>query len=207
MKRNMSGRAGIIWSRTRKATRCVSSRGDDIIVSAVAKRFGIPLAAVRDLVSLEIEQLRDRDREGDRIPPNQMVPAEFQRHELGAAKIASFNSEVEESYVSFLDEFDSALLVTAEHEAGIRRHPTFQKYVEMSRAGHEPPYIYVTSGDREGVYVSTNRRRTLTAQELGKRIRGWHSVINAETNLPLKYGDVIRAYQAEKTVRQTQSGH
>ncbi|MBN3760867.1 hypothetical protein [Burkholderia sp. Ac-20365] len=161
-------------------------------VGKVMERFGLPRRAVHDLVSLSIEALRDRDRH--LVWSNMMEPSEFPRHELGTAKIDAYICDPMECYTEYLDEFDAKDLVTSETEDGIRKHRTYARYVEMALEGHEPPPIHVFASEKIGVLVSTNRRRTLVAQQLGRRIKGWHGRHNFETGLPLKYGDVKRAY-------------
>lgn len=166
---------------------------DPVAAKHVSGRFGIPVKAVTELVCLSVEELRERDR--FIAMSNQMEPADFPRFALGTAKIAAHHSTVGESYTEFLDTFDSRRLVTSEWEGEIRKHPTYLCYVEMLREGHEPPYIHVFE-DEKGTLVSTNRRRTLASQKLGRRITGWHGVPNRETGNPLKYGDVLSAYEA-----------
>jgi len=166
---------------------------NSVAAKHVSGRFGIPVKAVTDLVCLSVEELRERDR--FIAMSNQMEPADFPQFPLGAAKIGCHHTDVIESYTEFLDVFDSRRLVNSEAEDGIKRHRTYQRYVEMLREGHEPPYIHVFE-DEKGTLVSTNRRRTLASQELGRRITGWHGVPNRETGNPLKYGDVLSAYEA-----------
>lgn len=160
---------------------------------ATAERLGISDRAIASTLLDNVELLRDRDR--FIADSNVMEPKAFPKYPLGTAKILHWQPDVANAYVDFLDEFDSAVLTTAESEDGIRKHPTFARYVEMLREGHEAPYIHVF--ERNGKYVSSNRRRTLAAQETGARIRGWHGVDNAETGLPLKYGDVVAVYAEE----------
>jgi hypothetical protein len=166
---------------------------DPVAAMHVSGRFGIPVKAVTDLVCLSVEELRERDR--FIAMSNQMEAADFPRYPLGSAKVCCFHTRPLESYTEFLDVFDSRRLVTSEPEGGIRKHRTYLRYVEMLRDGLEPPYIHVFE-DEGGKLVSTNRRRTLASQELGRRITGWHDVPNHETGNPLKYGDVLAAYEA-----------
>lgn len=169
---------------------------DSVALDEVARRFSIPARAVRELISVDVRELRDRDR--FLAPPNHLEVTGFPRFELGAAKMGSYHHDLRECYVEFLDEFDPHDLVNSESEDGIKRHATYQRYVDMLHEGHEPPYIHAFENER-GVLVSVNRRRTLAAQEFatrnpGHRIKGWHGTPNHETGNPLKYGDVLAAY-------------
>lgn len=164
---------------------------DHSAVTAIASRFGLPRTALVELLTLTVAQLRGRDRYC--AMNNEMSPAHFPRLAVSSAKIASFNTDVRESYVDYLDVFDARRLRLSEAEAGIKRHPTYRRYVEMRREGHEPPYIDVYEAE-DGALVTSNRRRTLVSQELGLPITGWRGVLNRETGLPLKYGDVLNAY-------------
>jgi len=160
-------------------------------IAETARRFNLPALAVRELVGVDIEELRDRDRY--LAMSNQLDPASFPRFELGAIKINAHHTELRESYVEFLNEFDSRELVCSEAEQGIKKTATYTRYIEMAKDGYEAPYINVYEQEN-GVLVSVNRRRTLVAQELGRKIKGWHGKPNFETGLPLKYGDVLDGY-------------
>ncbi|WP_429482161.1 hypothetical protein [Paraburkholderia youngii] len=160
-------------------------------VEAVCAELGLPRQAVVDLLTLPVEVLRERDRYT--AMNNVMTPADFPRHLISAAKIDSINTRVSESYVSYLDEFDSSKLLCTEHEAGIKQHKTYSRYVEMRQQGYEPPYVHVYANEK-GQLLCSNRRRTLVAQELGLPLKGWRSTHNFATDLPLKYGDVLAAY-------------
>lgn len=169
---------------------------DPVALDAVAKRFSIPPRSVEELISRDVHELRDRDR--FLAPSNHYEVTGYPRFELGAAKMGSYHHDLRECYVEFLDEFDPHMLVNSESEDRIKCHATYQRYVEMLHEGHEPPYIHAFENER-GVLVSINRRRTLAAQEFatrnpGHRIKGWHGMPNHETGNPLKYGDVLAAY-------------
>ncbi|WP_321935307.1 hypothetical protein [Paraburkholderia sp. J8-2] len=157
----------------------------------VGNRFGIPVRAVEDLVTLRVEDLKHRDRFF--APSNAREIVAFPRFAPGAAKIPSYACDPSQAYVDYLREFDSATLVMSEAESGIKQHVTYQRYLKWTQEGHEPPYIHVNEGN-DGNLISTNRRRLLAAQAAGVCIKGWFSPMNRESGNPLKYGDVLRAY-------------
>jgi hypothetical protein len=155
------------------------------------------VAAVRDIDTKNPELLVDRNRESMAHRNNGVEPEQHLTHPLGAAAMWDFGDDSEHEkyhnrYVEYLNEFQPKSLVTAEPEGSIKQDPSYARYKEWSSKGIEPPYISVSEND-DGQMVASNRRRTLVAQELGKPIKGWLSPINAETKLPLKYGDVTRA--------------
>ncbi|CAE6793522.1 hypothetical protein R70006_04961 [Paraburkholderia domus] len=170
---------------------CDADQLDQRAVDLAANRLRVPAKTVAGVLTEDVELLRDRDRFS--APVNCMEVRPFPEHELGTPKIAYWNADYSEAYVDHLAEFDPHRLATAEHEQGIRKHPTFARYVQMFRDGHMPPYIHVFE-DPRGNLVASNRRRTLAAQEANVRIRGWHGIENRETGLPLKYRDVVHAY-------------
>lgn len=162
----------------------------------VAGRFAIPAAAVLDLVETPLDVLRERDRY---IPPsNTDTPTlDYERLPVGSAKVGVFG-DAEEAYIDHLAEVDPHSLIPSEPEDGIRaRDPSYARYVAWFREGHVAPPAQVVESDRgDGVLLSTNRRRVLAAQEAGvPTVLAWISPRNAETTLPLKFGDVRRAYQ------------
>ncbi len=165
-------------------------------VAAVANRFGLPEAAVNALLTEQPSALRNRDRYLE--PSGSMEPdTACPRFALGTPRIQSGINDELDCYVDFLSEFPARDLVTSEPEAGIRMHPTYSRYVEMLAQGHQPPYINVyehVQDDGSSKLVAGGRRRTLAAQELDRNIVGWFGRANRETNLPLKYGDVLDAY-------------
>lgn len=161
---------------------------------AVAERFGIPARSVAEIAQLSTETLIARDRASGQILPNAMTPAKFDSLPLGSVRLSSFGGDLDNRYVDYLREFDSQMLVTAETEQGIKQDPTYARYLEWAKGGMEIPPISVYEVG-EGVLQSTNRRRTLVAQELGLTVKGWFGVANMETGLPLKYGDVRSAIQ------------
>lgn len=156
----------------------------------VAARLRLPIEAVRELDTLQPEIMIARSKESYAIPGDD--PAVFPRHAEGSVRMADFGGAVESRYIDFLSVFDPATLTLVEAEQGIKQHPSYARYLAWSEAGHEPPYISVYETDA-GTLQSTNRRRTLVAQALGKSIAGWLGLMNKETRLPLKYGDVKAA--------------
>jgi hypothetical protein len=172
--------------------RILNPDGVDVrAVAVAAAHLGVPERTVFSVLTDDVEVLRDRDRFV--APSNCMEPQDCPRYELGTPKIAYWQSDFSEAYVGFLSEFDPHTLVTAEHEEDIRRHPTFERYVEMLREGHRAPYIQVFE-DLKGKLVASNRRRTLTAQVADVPVQGWRGKDFARTGLPLKYRDVVEAY-------------
>lgn len=160
-------------------------------IDMVAKRFGLTAAEVSDAIKARPEDLSERD---EWYPSNKTdAPAEFKKYPIGTAQLDRYGA-IENRYINFLREFDASELTTAEAEDGIKQHHTYQKYVQWAKEGKEPPYIFVAQTD-SGKLQSTNRRRVLAAQEAGTKIKGWFGPMNKETGLPLKYGDIIRAYQ------------
>ncbi|WP_199030763.1 hypothetical protein [Ralstonia sp. ASV6] len=166
---------------------------DARVVNAIKDRFGIPVEAVASLLGDDVEKLRDRDRFS--AVPNMMDPQNFPRHPEGTAKILHWPTNPAEAYVSYLRAFPATALGTSEPEDNIRKHPTFLRYVEMLQQGYEAPYIHVF--ETNGKLTSSNRRRTLAAQVVDGLICGWLGVDNPETGVPLKYGDVLSAYEEE----------
>ena len=166
---------------------------DKQAVQAVSKRLGLPVEAVASVVADGVATLQGRDR--FLAPNNMMEPQDFPRYPYGTAKIQHWNADPKEAYVDFLDCFLASALGTSEPEDQIRKHPTLARYVEMLQQGYEAPYIHVF--ETNGKLTASNRRRTLAAQEVDGLICGWHGIDNPETGLPVKYGDVLRAYEAE----------
>jgi len=158
---------------------------------AVAARFGIPAKAVREVAELSVDQLRARYKEQDHTN-NGQAPEPFVRHELGAASLPDWG-DPQNAYLEYLREMDPKALKLSEGANGIRQHPTYERYKAWAASGSEAPYISVGETEK-GSWVSSNRRRTLVAQDLGQpSIKGWFGPHNKETGLPLKYGDVMRA--------------
>jgi hypothetical protein len=164
-------------------------------LARVAERFSIPIEAVADIVSAAPDTLLARSV-NSHSPINGTAPHSFVRYTLGAVRLSEYGGDLANRYVDFLRVFDSAELVNAEAEDGIKRHPSYGRYLDWAKAGIEPPYISVYKTDK-GRLQSVNRRRTLVAQELGQPITGWFGAHHAETDLPLKYGDVLDAVRAE----------
>lgn len=166
------------------------------IFQKVSARYGIPVESVQDIDQQPVADLIERSRTDPLETPE---PTTFPHYPEGAVRVSSFGGDHDDRYVDFLCEFDSRQLVNAEHEQDIKRHPSYAKYLEWAKSGNEPPYISVYETD-SGRLQSTNRRRTLAAQELGLRIKGWLGRVNRETGLPLKYGDVRAAIAEAKAL-------
>lgn len=157
----------------------------------------VPAQMVVDTLSMSTQQLSQRCDEG---PSNCLEVRAYPRYPLGSAGVPVKVADPRQCYVHFLDEVPSAQVMPTEHEGEIRKHPTFDAYVAMLRAGHQPPYVTLYERDvlarqaEQPRYSTTNRRRCLTAQELGRPLQGWVGVDNLATRLPLKVGDVQDAY-------------
>lgn len=179
------------------ATKMVADALPDARLSEIAKRFGLSEDEVRNIVGTKTEELRARD---EYIPPSQTEEplTDFPRYPEGSAKIGLYG-DPNNSYVSVLRKFNPKDVVPTEPEDMIRQHPTFQRYVDWFKQGHEPPPIDVYQSEKTpGGYLTSNRRRALTAREAGvDALSGWLSPNNTESGLPLKYGDIMRAYNQE----------
>lgn len=157
-------------------------------VNVVAARFGIPASAVKEVVSLPLNALRERDT----FPlPNAFVPTTPIELPLGSVRITRADSE---AYVGILREVDPRQLRLSEEVGNIREHPTYQLYRKWAGEGREAPPIAVFEGEN-GQWTTCNRRRTLVHQELGLSLKAWFEPLNAETGLPLKIQDIKDAYE------------
>jgi hypothetical protein len=170
-------------------------------LARVAERFYLPIEAVLDIAFVSPEILVERSRAAEETPVNGTAPHSCPRHDLGAVRVYPYGGPLSDRYVDYLRVFDARELVNAEAEQDIKTHPTYARYLDWARSGLEPPYIAVYQTDK-GRLQSANRRRTLVAQELGKEITGWYGPHNAETDLPLKFGDVMAAIHAEMDLAQ-----
>lgn len=161
-------------------------------VRTVALRFGLTEKEVQDALSTPADELAARD---ELVPSNVVdAPPQFKKYPIGSAQIDGAGGNFENRYVNFLREFNPNDLKLAESEEGIKKHHTYSKYVEWSKEGIDPPYIFVAQLDN-GKLQTSNRRRTLAAQESGAQLKGWFGPHNAETNNPLKLGDLQKAYE------------
>jgi hypothetical protein len=166
-------------------------------VADIAKRFGLTEAEVRGILDTEVKELKARD---EYLPPSngEQPLTDFPRYDVGAAKIGMYG-DPNNAYVSVLRKFNPAELTPTEHPDMIRQHPTFQRYVDWFKAGHEAPPVDVYQSEKTGGYLTSNRRRAMTAAEAGvPAINGWFSPNNTETGVPLKYGDIMRAIEAAR---------
>lgn len=170
------------------------------VVAFVAARFRIPELAVREVATLPLEALRERDRY---LPPSgSLSPAlDAPRYPLGSAQ-AMLHSD--DPYLQFLAEVDPNQVHPNEAEENIRLSTAFKAYVHWAREGIEPPYITVFEVD-SGKLVTPNRRRTLAAREAGRSMHAWLGRVNRETGLPLKHRDVVQAIEEAKMVLQASS--
>lgn len=171
------------------------------IHAAIGKRFGIPAETVKAVLETHPDELAGRD---NYMPPvsgrdDPVGPTlDYPKHPLGTPKIDSSRhktGETDEAYVDYLREFDPNELKLSEHEDGMSNSGSVQAYTDWARAGMQAPPISVfDSSNGNGDLVSTNRRRVLAARQAGQKITGWHGATNPETGLPLKFGDVKRAF-------------
>jgi hypothetical protein len=189
------------WATGQQATdRAMAADGQGVLLQAdaafstVADRFGLTADEVRDLVSTPVVDLKERDHY-EAPSSTEMPTTDAPALPLGSAKIGRYG-QPENAYVEVLREFNPKDLINTEHEQDIRRHPTFDRYVGWYRQGLVPPPLFVAESDKvPGRLLTTNRRRALAAQEAGvAAVPAWYSPHNKETGLPLKYGDVMRAY-------------
>lgn len=165
----------------------------------VADHFRLPVNSVIALLGVPESMLRAPGLY--LAPPNHVAApiTDYPRYPLGTPMIFGHGNCADDDYVYVLTEFDPQSLLLAEPEGGVRRSPTYLRYVEFARAGHQPPYItaferFEPDGRRQ--IVTTSRQRTLVAQELAKPIQGWLGMENVETGCPLTLGDVRKAARA-----------
>jgi hypothetical protein len=188
----------LIWDKD--APQLISEESQELIHEAcrmVARKFQVPMQTVFDVATCSSTDLVARSQEEYLAAPNQMQTAKtFPRHPLGSARLAEYGGDISNRYIDFLQEFDAHELVNAEAEQGIKSHPSYLAYRTWAEQGNVPPYISVYETD-SGKLQSTNRRRTLVAQELETTITGWFGRMNRETGQPLKYGDLLDAYRNE----------
>ena len=161
---------------------------------AVAKRFGIPLRTVRAVAHEPVALLQHRFKADMRVRVSGDSPWLGERWPIGTPMIDDYNAP-EESYLDFIWRFSPREVMqirNTEAEQGIKRHPTYERYISWRRLGVKPPpaHVYETA---KGSWNCSSRRRLLVAQELGVSLEAWVSRHNRETDLPLKYGDVLRA--------------
>jgi hypothetical protein len=90
-----------------------------------------------------------------------------------------------ESFIYAVTAQKTTNLSTAEHH-------TYERYISWRRMGVKPPPAHVCETAR-GSWNCSSRRRLLVAKKLGVSLEAWVSRHNKETDLPLKYGDVIQA--------------
>lgn len=164
------------------------------IARNLAERFALPLKVVENALTDTVEAMRERYAYYSPIGSD--VPdTNFPRHDRFAVRIVNI-ADAMEAYVDYLDVVDPSLVVPSEPEDGIRKHPSFARYVSWCVAGHLPPYpaVFEQIYDGRRKLIGANRRRILAAQEAGiKELPVWLGRWNLETGLPLKYGDLIKA--------------
>lgn len=165
------------------------------VMRAVSRRFGIPLRTVRAVALEPVELLRQRYKAAMRVASSGASPWLGERWPIGTPMIGDYHPEPEESYLDFIWRFSPREVMqirNTEAEQGIKRHPTYERYISWRRLGVKPPpaHVYETA---KGSWNCSSRRRLLVAQELGVSLEAWVSRHNRETDLPLNYGDVLRA--------------
>jgi hypothetical protein len=176
--------------------------------AAIAQRFGVPEATVKDILETHPDELKRRD-DASFAPSNTSKPTtDWERHPVGSAKIASYNSDPGEAYVEHLTDVNPHDMVPSEAEDNIKkRDPNYPSYVDWAKQGMEAPPVTATDWGNGGKIVSSNRRRVLAAQDAGvPTMKAWKAVHNKETGNLLKYKDIHDAAkepQAESTPEPT----
>lgn len=159
-----------------------------------------------DFQNLSAEDLCSAIR-NPQTPVGSLDPASPTDLPLGSLRISSFGA-IESRYVDVLALVDVASLKLAEPEDQIRKNPSYGAYTAMSLQGFEAPAIQVNESEA-GELISTNRRRTMVAKDLGlSRIKAWVSPINPATGDPLKYGELLgflKTHVSEKSSLQKSS--
>lgn len=168
-----------------------------------AQNLGVPVRMVMEVARLSESELKDRDAQRTNLVGAFDEPKTFKRYPLGSAMVDEYGGDFAGRYVSYLREFEPSTLATSEAEERIKSHPTYAMYVKWSGDGIDPPYVAVNEGEN-GKLISTNRRRTLAAQETGRIIQGWFSPLNKVTGLPLKVADVHAAIEAAQAAIKAQ---
>lgn len=192
--REMRGGRLQTWSAT-------SGADADEACARTAAALLLSPEAVRELVGLDgttVDVLRARD--SYMAPPNCLQPAlHFPRFPLGTVSIQSFVGNPEDAYVQILTSMPASEVHPTEPEGDIRNSETYKAYLRMRSEGHEPPYITLFEVESRScfasrIYTTSNRRRTLVAQELGLDVTGWRQPLMQDTGLPMKLADVNRTY-------------
>ncbi len=166
----------------------------------VSHELRIPPRAVADTILMSPSALAEVA--ADEGETNCLQVRDYPRLPLGSAGVRAAHGDPNGRYLCYLAQVASKDVMPTEAEADIRRHPSFEAYVQMLRDGHEPPYVSLFERPLEKLeagqprWTTSNRRRCLTAQEVGSTLTGWLSVDNHRTGLPLKVGDVKKAYEA-----------
>lgn len=188
----------IIGMQTWGARAAASTRQ---LVEHTSQLLGLPELAVSQLLGLDgttIDALRARDCY--QAPSNSLSPdRDCPRFPLGSASIQSIVGNADDAYVQILTRIPAERVVPTEPEDGIRNSEAYKAYVQMLVDGYEQPYItifevdsYTSFGSRR--YTTTNRRRTLAAQQLDMEVTGWLQPLMSDTGLPMKLADVKSAY-------------
>lgn len=153
-------------------------------VEKTADTLELPAYSVRELLTTSLETLHTRSLEAEQNELSNDCP-------LGTPLVSPCGDEIR-----YLKRFAAADLKLAEHEEQIKKHSSYQNYVELAKNSVKPPYIWVNQTWTRKQDVSLNRRRTLVAQELGQEIDGWYSPISKRTGLSVKLSDVVAVYEA-----------
>lgn len=164
------------------------------VMRAVSKRFGIPLRTVRAVAHEPVELLRHRFKKAMRVASSGDSPWLGDRWPIGTPMIDDCGPP-EEMYLDFMWRFSPREVMqirNTEAEQGIKRHPTYERYISWRRMGVKPPPAHVYETAR-GSWNCSSRRRLLVAQELGVSLEAWVSRHNRETGSPLTYGDILLA--------------
>jgi hypothetical protein len=176
-----------------------SSGIGDAEILLVSQRFSIPEEAIRYLTHSTVDEMTANYTSSETHPNNTTSPTNFEKYSIGTFRIAPYGGDLKERYIDYLTTLDPSILTTSEAEQGIKSHPSYALYKKWSFSGIEAPYISVYETE-SGVLQSTNRRRTLVAQEIGNEITAWMGPFNKESGLPLKYGDIADALIQSKNI-------
>lgn len=160
-------------------------------VDRTADTLELPAYSVRELLTTPIDTLHTRSRQAEQNELSNDLP-------LGTPLVNPHGDEIR-----FLKRFTATELKLAEHEEQIKKHPSYQNYLELAKNSVKPPYIWVNQTWTRKQDISLNRRRTLVAQELGQEIDGWYSPISKRTGLAVKLSDVVALYEASVVAEAT----
>ena len=112
---------------------------------AISRRFGIPLRTVRAVALEPVELLRQRYKAAMRVASSGASPWLGDRWPIGTPMIGDYEVP-ENSYLDFSWRFSPREVMqirNTEAEQGIKRHPTYERYISWRRMGVKPPPAHV----------------------------------------------------------------